>query len=110
MKKSYRIIFAVLGLGVIALGLVLRFALGWKDVSFAAVCLCFVGLALSFDCPIEKWRVPLRILQVLAAVLIVAGVDSWFEAPVPHWYAMTLNLAALAVNIPLAVMGIEKKK
>jgi len=107
MKKSCRIVFAVLAAAVLVGGAVLRYALRWENVSFTAAALCVVGLAISFDCKIDKYRVPLRVLQGLAALVIAVNVASWFFA-MPHWYELALNLAALAVNIPLAALGFKK--
>ena len=108
MKKPYRIAIAAFGLAWLAMGLVLRFALHREYISFSAAGLCMIGLALSFDCKSEKYRVPLRMLQALALIIIVASGIGWLIAP-PHWYELALNLAALGVNVPLAVMGIKKK-
>ena len=108
MKKPYRIAFAVFAGAVLIGGAVLRFALHWENVSFTAAALCIVGIALSLDYKGEKYRVGLRILQALALALIAVNVAGWFFAP-PQWYDQTMNLAALAMNVPLAVLGISKK-
>jgi len=107
MRKPYRIAFAALAAAVLAGGAVLRFALHWERVSLTATALCVVGLALSFGYKGGKYRVPLRVLQVLAALLAAACVAGWF-IELPHWYDLSMNLAALGVNVPLAVTGIKK--
>ena len=107
MRKPYRIAFGVCSAAVLVGGGVLRYALHWENVPLTAAALCVVGLALSFDCKSEKYRVPLRVLQGLAVLLIAVNVASWFIA-VPSWYELALNLAALGVNIPLAALGLKK--
>ena len=109
MKKPYRIVFAVLTAAVLGLGLYLRFGLRWEGVSLNAAALCIVALALSLDYKGTKFRAPVRALQAVAALLMAASVAGWFLA-VPHGYDLALNLAAIGVNVPLAVIGIRKKE
>ena len=75
---------------------------------FAPCALAAVALLLSLEYRGGR-RAVLRILQACAVLVIAANVVLWF-APVPPWYPMALNIAALAVNVPLAVIGIQKPK
>ena len=108
IRKPYRIAFAGAAAAVLGLGLVLRFALQWENISVTAASLCVVGLALSFDYKGGRYRTPLRVLQCLAALAIAAAAAGWFF-PMPHTYDLALNLAALGLNVPLAVLGIKKE-
>jgi len=106
-KKTLSWILMGLGLAVLATGLVLRYALNNSAVSLDAAALCLIGLSLSLEYNGEKFRIVLRVFQGLAALLIVANAVSWFMA-FPHPAVITIRIAAIVVNLPLAALGLKK--
>ena len=108
-KKALSWILMGLGLAVLATGLVLRFAFNNGAVSLDAAALCLIGLSLSLDYAGEKFRALLRVFQALAALLIIASAVSWFVA-LPDPATIALRIAAIAVNLPLAALGLKKNE
>jgi len=106
-KKTLSWILMILGVLVLGTGLVMRFALHNSAVSFDAAALCLIGLSLSLEYKGEKYRTLLRVFQALAGLVIIANALSWFVA-LPHPAAIAIRLAAIAVNLPLAALGLKK--
>ncbi len=108
MKK--KVSWALLGVGVAVLivGLVLRFAMG-KDALLDPAALCLIGLALSMEYHGSKFKAVTYIFQALSVLVFLATAASWFAA-FPQSAVLVLRIAALAVNIPLAAVGLLKDK
>ena len=75
---------------------------------YAPALLCLVGLLLSFEYQGEQHRALLWVFRVLAIVVAIAGAVLWFAA-LPPWANIAVNIAALAVNLPLAAFGLKKQ-
>jgi len=93
---------------VLGTGLVMRFALKNSAVTFDAAALCLIGLSLSLEYKGEKYRTVLRVFQALAGLVIAANALSWFVA-LPHPATLVIRLAAIAVNLPLAALGLKRE-
>ena len=107
-KKAASWILMLLGLALLVAWLVIRFAFKSEiAVTLDAAALCLVGLSMSLDYEGRKFRIPLRILQGLALALIAANAVSWLVA-FPHPAILAIRLAAIAVNVPLAALGLKK--
>ena len=107
-KKTLSWILMILGVLVLGTGLVMRFALHNSAVTFDAAALCLIGLSLSLEYKGEKYRVLLRVFQGLACLVIIVNALSWFVA-LPHPASIVIRLAAIAVNLPLAALGLKKE-
>ena len=108
-KKARSWILMLLGVLVLGTGLVMRFALQNSAVAFDASALCLIGLSLSLEYRGEKYRAALQIFRGLACLVIIANALSWFF-PLPHPASLAIRLAAIAVNLPLAALGLKKEK
>jgi len=108
-KKLLSWIFMILGIAVLATGLVLRFGFNNGAISLDAAALSLIGLSLSLEYKGEKYRVMLRVFQALAGLIIAANAVSWFVA-FPNPASIALKLAAVAVNLPLAALGLRKNE
>jgi len=108
-KKTLGWILMVLGLAVLVTGLVMRFAFNNGAVTLDAAALCLIGLSLSLEYTGEKFRVALRVFQALAGLLIVANAVSWFGL-FPPSAVLAMRIAAIAVNLPLAALGLKKSE
>ena len=106
-KKTLSWILMLLGALVLGTGLVMRFAFKNSGVTFDAAALCLIGLSLSLEYRGEKYRTVLRVFQGLAGLLMAANALSWFVA-LPHPASLAIRLAAIAVNLPLAALGLKK--
>jgi len=99
----------ILGVLVLGTGLVLRFALKNESIAFDASALCLIGVSLSLEYQGEKYRILVRVLQILAGLVVVANVLSWFLA-LPDPASIVIRLVAIAVNVPLAALGLKKNE
>jgi len=108
-KKTLSWILMVLGLAVLVTVLISRFAFNNSAVTLDAAALCLIGLSLSMEYTGEKYRVPLRVFQVLAGLLIAANAVSWF-AEFPHAVVLSMRIASILVNLPLAALGLKKNE
>ena len=108
-KKTLSWILMLLGVLVLVTGLVVRFALHNSAVTFDAAALCLIGLSLSLDYNGEKYRTVLRVFQALAGLVFAANALSWFVA-LPHPTTLVIRLMAIAVNLPLAALGLKKER
>ena len=108
-KKALSWILMILGVLVLGTGLVMRFAYHNTAVTFDAAALSFVGLSLSLEYKGEKFRALLRVFQALAGLVIIANALSWFVA-FPHPASLVIRLAAIAVNLPLAALGLKRNR
>jgi len=106
-KRTLGWILMILGAIVLGTGLVMRFAFKNSDVTFDAAALCLIGLSLSLEYKGEKYRTPLRVFQGLALAVIAVNTACWFTA-FPHPFALAVRIAAIAVNLPLAALGLKK--
>lgn len=106
-KKALSWILMILGALVLGTGLVMRFAYHNAAVTFDAAALGLVGLSLSLEYRGEKYRALLRVFQALAALVIIANAVSWFVA-LPQPSTIVIRLCAIAVNLPLAALGLKK--
>ena len=73
---------------------------------FAPIAISLVALLLGMEYKGGR-RGLLRVLQALAVLVILANVVMWV-IDVPAWYPTALGVAALAVNVPLAAMGLKR--
>ena len=108
-KKTLSWALMILGLAVLVTGLVLRFWLHKTEVSLDAAALCLIGLSLSLEYGGGKFRIALRVFQGLAGLIIVANVATWFVA-FPHPAVLAMRISAIAVNLPLAALGLKKSE
>ncbi|MCL1952102.1 MAG: hypothetical protein FWF60_04670 [Oscillospiraceae bacterium] len=106
-RKTLSWILIALGLAVLGAGLVLRFAFHHTDVTFNAAALSLIGLSLSLEYAGEKFRMLLRVCQALAGLVIIANAVSWL-VDFPNAATVAMQLAAIAVNLPLAALGLKK--
>jgi len=71
--------------------------------------LCLVGLLLSMEYKGAKYRTILWVFRALAlAVGIACGVSLFVPFPRPG--VIAVQLAAIAVNLPLAALGLMKER
>ena len=75
---------------------------------YAPALLCLVGLLLSLEYKGER-RALLWVFRALSMAVIAACAVGWFVA-MPQKATVVLNIAAIACNLPLAGMGIAKRK
>jgi len=75
----------------------------------APVLLCLIGLLLSFEYRGEKYHTLLWVFRGLSVAVAAAGALGWIIA-MPQWALYTINIASVAVNLPLAVIGLKKGK
>jgi len=108
-KKTLSWGLLVLGVAVLGTGLVMRFVLNNSAVTLDAAALCLIGLSLSLEYKGEKYRAWLRVFQVLAGLVIIINAVSWFVV-LPHPASIVIRLAAIAVDLPLAALGLKKEK
>ena len=108
-KKVLSWIFMILGVAVLGTGLVLRFGFNNSAISLDAAALSLIGLSLSLDYRGGKFLIPLRVCQALAGLMIAASAVSWF-VPFPQPASIALRLGAVAVNLPLAALGLGKNE
>jgi len=108
-KKARSWILMLLGVLVLGTGLVMRFAFKHGDVTFDAAALSLIGLSLSLEYTGEKQRALLRVCRVLACLVIAVNVISWFVA-LPHPASLVIRVAAIAVNLPLAALGLKRNE
>jgi len=78
-----------------------------KGLVAAPALLSLVGLLLSLEYKGEKYRVVLRVFQVLAGLVAAASAVSWFVA-LPRPAEILIMLAAIGANLPLAALGMGK--
>jgi len=107
-KKALSWALMILGLAVLAAGLVLRFAFNNGAVSLDAAALSLIGLSLSLEYKGTKYLTVLRVFQVLAGLIIIANAVSWFVPTLPYPAVLVIRLGAIAVNLPLAALGLKK--
>jgi len=106
-KKALRIaLFAAFLLLAIA-GAVLQYVLR-LTYFMTPILLSLVGLLISLEYDGEKWRTILRVMQTLAVLVILVTPLCWF-AFTPHALHTVVNVAAIACNLPLAFIGLQKK-
>jgi len=108
-KKTLSWILVALGILALGTGLVMRYVLHNSAVSFDAAALSLIGLSLSLEYAGGKYRIPLRVCRVLACLVIVINAVSWFVA-LPHPAPLVVQLAAIAVNLPLAALGLKRNE
>ena len=108
-KKALSWILMILGVLVLGTGLVMRFAFKHADVTFDAAALSLIGLSLSLEYRGGKYRALLRVCQGLACLVIVANAAGWF-VDFPQPASLVIRLAAIAVNLPLAALGLKRNE
>ena len=106
-KKTLRIVFAVFCMLLMITGIILHFVLK-RPILLTPIALSLVGLLISREYQGEERRTFIRVLQTLAVLIIFITPLCWF-AFVPHALNLTVNIAALAINVPLAFVGFSKK-
>ena len=75
----------------------------------APILLCLIGLLLSFEFRGEQYKTPLWVFRGLSLAVAAAGALGWLAA-YPPWALYAVNIAAVAVNLPLAAFGLKKGK
>ena len=74
-----------------------------------ALLLCAVGLLLSFEYKGEKFRIVLITFRVLSLLLLITSAVGWLIVDFPAGVVLALSLVCVAVNLPLATIGLKKK-
>ena len=76
---------------------------------YAPGLLCVVGLLLSLEYKGAKYRTLLWVFRALSLSAIVACAVTWF-VPLPRPGLIAIQLLAVAVNLPLAALGLKKNE
>jgi len=74
----------------------------------APVLLCMIGLLLSWEYRGLRYRTVLWLFRGLSIAMALAGALG-FLLEYPHGVVLAVSLAAIAVNLPLAAIGLKKK-
>ena len=79
------------------------------NMSLAApVLLCIIGLVLSWEYRGGRYRVALWVFRGLSIAMAVVAALGWL-IDYPNGMVLAASLAAIAVNLPLAAIGLKKK-
>jgi len=78
-----------------------------RNILIAAVFLCLVGLALSWEYRGDQWRKLLWVFRGLSMAVALLGLVGFFVS-YPHGLELGTCLAAIGVNLPLASLGLKK--
>ena len=78
-------------------------------LAIAPLLLCLVGLLLSLEYRGAKYHKLLWVFRGLALAVLAVGVAGCF-AEFPQPIKIAIGLAAIAVNLPLAALGLKRNE